>query len=193
MSNSWEWVQVPGGPKVYTSVTPEEAAALGRLAAGRDVLEVGSAFGYSAIMMARAARSVTAVDSHLPHPDNGMAEGSYGVMLGNLRAAGVHQVVTVLRQPAEEALPALHAQGRRFGLVFIDGDHAYESVLHDAGQARRLVTDDGHIACHDYGHGEPGSASCGIGDVNRALDETFPLGPDEITGTLHVTRGGVPL
>ena len=72
--------------------------------------------------------------------------------------------------------------------MFIDADHAYESVVHDAGWARKLATPGGHIACHDYGHGTPGSAPDGIESVNQALDEIFPRGPDELTGTLHVTR-----
>ena len=191
MSNPWKWVQVPGGPSVYTSLTAQEAAALARLAAGRDVLEVGSATGYSAIIMAQAgARSVTAVDPHLPCPDNEYAAGSYEVMLGNLHAASAGEVVTVVRQPAADALPALHAQGKRYGLVFIDGDHAYESVIHDAGWARKLVAGAGHVACHDYGHWVCDAEVYGIDDVNRALDETFPRGPDEITGTLHITRAG---
>ena len=181
-------MQVPGGPSIYTSVAPVEATALGRLAAGRDVLEVGSAFGYSAIIMAQAgARSVTAIDFHRPCTSNWLAASTYEVMLGNLRAAGVDGIVTVVRQPAEDALPAFHAQGRRFGLVFVDGDHAYESVIHDAGWARRLVTPGGHVACHDYGHWVSDADVYGIDDVNRALDEIFPRGPDVITGTLHIT------
>ena len=189
MSNPWEWVRItPDGPSVCTSVTAEEIDSLGRLAAGRDCLEVGSAFGYSAIMMARyGARSVTAVDSHLPCNSNNMTDNSHDVMLANLEAAGVSSVVTMIRQSSQDALPVLVAQDKRFGLVFIDADHSYESVTHDVGRALRLVADDGFIACHDYGHPGP-NIKAGIEGVNRALDEIFPAGPDWLAGTLHVTK-----
>lgn len=52
-------------------------------------------------------------------------------------------------------------------LVFIDGDHRYETVLADIDLARALVRPGGIIAGHDYGHRDwPG--------VQRAVDEQFP-------------------
>jgi predicted O-methyltransferase YrrM len=190
LSNPWKWVRIAlEAPLVCTSVTTEEIESLGHLAAGRDCLEIGSAFGYSAIMMARyGAQSVTAIDPHLPCNSNNMAGDSYDVMLANIDAGAASGIVTVIRQRSQDALPVLAARGERFGLVFIDADHSYESVMHDVGWARRLVTDDGFIACHDYGHWVLNAVKFGIESVNRALDEIFPGGPDWLDGTLHVTK-----
>ena len=180
MSNPWRLVSItPDGPSIATAITPDETAALGSLALGRDCLEVGSAWGYSAVMMVRlGARSVTAVDFHQPCDSNEQAMNSHEVMQKNLGWYKAGSAVTMIRESSRKALPDLAAQGRRYGLTFIDGDHTYESVRHDVGWARRLVPS-GFIACHDYG---------GIESVTRAVDEVFPDGPDWLVGTLHVMK-----
>ena len=182
MSNPWLDVRItPDGPEISTSVTPQEAAVLMRYANGRDCLEIGSAFGFSAITMARAdASSVVAVDSHWNSNSNQWKD-TLPVMLSNLDAYGVTGKVTILKLPSEEALPALVKQGKKFGLIFVDADHSREAVLHDVSWAKQLLTEDGVIACHDYGlHG--------IETVTCAVDDLFPEGPDEFAGTLFVTR-----
>jgi len=171
----------PDGPAVATSITLEETAALGSLALGRDCLEVGSALGYSAIMMVRlGARSVTAIDWHQPCDSGLQEEGTYEAMQKHLRWYKADSAVTMIRQSSQEALPDLIAQGREYGLAFIDSDHSYESVRHDVSKAIHLVPS-GFIASHDYGDG-------GIESVTRALDDIFPGGPDWLIGTLHVVK-----
>lgn len=163
----------PGGPLIPTSVTAGEAQRLGWLARGRDVLEVGSAFGYSSAVMACAgARHVTAVDPHLQL-------GSYEAMLSNLAAAGVADRVTVVRGSSPAALAEV---GGPFGLVFIDGDHSCEAVLADVEAARELLTPGGVLACHDYGE------DCCCPGVREALDKLFPDGPAELVDTLFVVK-----
>ena len=183
MSNPWERVQVtPDGPLIQTAVTLDEINVLCSLAIGNDCLEVGSAWGYSAVMMARqGARSVTSVDHHLPDDSNQGAENSRDVMRQHIEFFGVADTVTMICAASQAALPGLVSQGKRFGLVFIDGDHSYDTVLHDVSWARRLAGDDGYIACHDYG-------PAGIGSVTRAVDEVFPGGPDRLIGSLHIKR-----
>jgi len=51
-------------------------------------------------------------------------------------------------------------------MVFIDGDHRYGTVLKDIKKALELVSNNGIIAGHDYGH------PLWFG-VKRAVDETF--------------------
>ena len=185
LSNPWEWVQVtPDGPLILTAVTLEEINVLCSLAIGHDCLEVGSAWGYSAVMMARqGARSVTSVDYHLPDDSNEGAENSQDVMRQAIEFFGVAGVITMICDASQAALPELISQGKRFGLVFIDGDHSYDAVLHDVRQGCRLAGDDGYIACHDYG-------AAGIESVTRAVDEVFPDGPDRLIGSLHIKRSG---
>src|ERR1700704_2654435 len=95
------WRDVPAGlasPLISTSITAAEAGRLAELADGRDVLEVGSAYGFSACVMALAgARHVTAVDPHT-------WLGSHDAMLSNLDACGVSDVVTVVRAAPPGAL-----------------------------------------------------------------------------------------
>ena len=171
------WRGVPPGEgtqPISTSLTPNEAAALGRLAAGRDVLEVGSAFGYSACVMALAgARHVTAVDPHVQL-------GSYEAMVSNLDRCGVAGVVTVVRGASPDALAGL---GGPFGLVFIDGDHGAAAVHADVEAGRKVLADGGMLAVHDLGE------DCCCPGVRAALEALFPEGPSEHVDTLAVYRG----
>lgn len=159
----------PGpGPAISTSLTEREAAELARLAAGHDVLEVGSAYGFSAIVMALAGARVTAVDPHV-------WLDSYGPMMANLGAYGV--TVEVRREGAEAALPALFNQGRRYALIWIDGDHSTEAVARDVRLALPLLAPGGVLACHDYGEDTcPG--------VAQALDAWRT--PDRVIDTLAI-------
>lgn len=51
-------------------------------------------------------------------------------------------------------------------MVFLDGDHRYDTVLRDLNKARELVRHGGLICGHDYGHDMwPG--------VKKAVDEKF--------------------
>jgi predicted O-methyltransferase YrrM len=170
---------VPGdGPAICTSLTEDEAGRLGELAAGKRVLEVGSAHGYSAVVMALAgAISVDAVDDH----SGGTWLGdTYATMVSNLRAYGVRNRVMITRGRSQDVLPAVAAEGDwRFGLIFIDGDHTYWAVRQDILNALPLLEPGGTLAVHDYREDN-------CPDVARAVDEVFPAGPGSLTGTLFV-------
>ena len=160
------------GLMVSTSLTGNETAALAGLAAGRDVLEIGSAFGYSAVTMALAgATHVTAVDPHV-------WLGSHEAMLANLDKAGVADRVTVVRAASPDALGGLG----EFGLVFIDGDHGAAAVMADVEAARKVLAPGGVLAVHDYGE------DCCCAGVRQALDALYPAGPSEQVDTLFVVE-----
>ncbi len=81
--------------------------------AGR-ILEVGTLFGYSAVLMARAMPMdgrITTLEFDPHHAE---------VAARNLQRAGVADRVEIKRGAALESLPAL--QGETFDLVFIDAD-----------------------------------------------------------------------
>ena len=165
----------PGaGPAISTSVTEAEAATLARLAAGRQVLEVGSASGYSAVVMALGgAEAVTAVDPHT------WIGGSYEAMLANLAAYGVADRVEIIREPSQTVLPWLAREQLQFGLVFIDGDHSADAARHDLRWALELLEPGGVLAVHDY------AESCCCPGVREAADGMFAEG-GEVTDTLLV-------
>ena len=139
------------------------------------MLEIGSAYGYSAVAMALAGARVTAVDPH-----NWL--DSYGPMVANL--SYYYQVtprVEILREDSRTALPRLVEQGCGFDLVWIDGDHAAAMVAHDVDWARKLLRPDGTLACHDYDE-----ISCP--GVREALDAWNP--PPRLVDTMAIYGPG---
>lgn len=191
----WRPVLLTGGsvPAISTSVTHAETEVLRRLAsqtgagqwrhadpdeevslqaplAGR-ALEVGSAFGYSAIAMALAGAHVTAVDPHA-----GELPNSLEIMRGNLVAYQVTDRVDIIASPSQQALPTLEPAS--YDLVFIDADHREPAVTHDVTWALKLLRPGGVLACHDLDEGScPG--------VREALDRLFDH-PEPLVDTLFV-------
>jgi predicted O-methyltransferase YrrM len=118
------------------SVAPAEAEILMDLAADRKVLEIGTGLGFSTRAMARTALAVVTIDD-----DPWVAEN-------------VELPDNVLR------LTCFAVKGR-FDLVFVDGDHRYEQVVHDLRFALDNLARSGVIAVHDTN----------INDVARATAE----------------------
>lgn len=56
----------------------------------------------------------------------------------------------VMPMKSFEAAPILQAEGAKFDLVFIDGDHSYEGVSRDIEMFLPLVNKGGVIGGHDY-------------------------------------------
>lgn len=146
MNLEWRDVAPGDGPAISTSLTQAETDELRRLAEGADVLEIGSAYGYSTVVIGQVANSVVAVDPH-------QELNSFGTLLDNLAAYGVTSrcVVEMRRADSWTVLPQLRAEGRTFDLVWIDGDHSAHTVAHDVGLGRLLLREGGTLACHDYG------------------------------------------
>lgn len=171
----WRLVQpssTRSGPQISTSLTQNEANALAYLASGKDVLEIGSAYGYSAIVMALAgAASIYAVDPHT------WIHGSHEVMTSNVNAYNLSSVVTIRANDSFNVMPELVAEGRLFDLVWIDGDHEAPTVAHDVSLALKLLKPTGYLACHDYDE-----ATCP--GVRVALDAWKP--PTKIVDTLAI-------
>lgn len=173
----WRDVAVDGGQPVCTSLTADEAGELRTLAAGRMVLEVGSAYGYSSIITGQVAEHVFAAD---PHDGYGSMPDSLPIMRANLAAYDLADRVSIVVARSDSALAALREVGASFGLVFIDGDHREEGVLSDVTAAAALLAYGGVIACHDWDEetcpgvraaleSAPVDLMCSTGDV-RVLD-----------------------
>lgn len=168
----WKDTPMETGPPIPTSLTPAETAKLRELATGKVVLEVGSAYGYSAIHMAQAgARHVFAVDPHAGELPNSLA-----VMQQNLATHGVAEKVTILLGYSQAVLPALDKASAAFGLVFIDGNHNI-AVRGDVDGAFELSS---CVAVHDYGEDT-------FPEITAACDE-WSCESVEVVDTLWIGR-----
>lgn len=176
----WRNISLPAGseregPGIWTSLLMKEAKELARLAAGKQVLEIGSACGFASVAMAAQAEHVTTVDLPAGWVDQGNAFDR------NLAAYGVTNVTRILGS-SFEVLPALIAQGKQYGLIFIDGDHSTLALTLDFPNSKALIAPGGVIACHDY------METCCCTDVKPILDLLVPEGPDYITGSMAVYK-----
>ena len=66
-----------------------------------------------------------------------------------LREAGVEEMVEQVHEESQLALPRFAAEGRRFDLALIDGDHRFEGVFLDLCFADRLVRPRGLVIVDD--------------------------------------------
>lgn len=131
---------------ILTSMTEAETARLRDLAAGRLVLEIGSAHGWSTVNMAQVADSVVAVDPHVMEaPD--AAEDSLMLLRRNLSVTGLGSKVCVMLGWSRDVLPRLRGT---FGGLFVDGDHSREGCLFDLTAGWQLLVPGGFLAVHDY-------------------------------------------
>ena len=110
--------QAAGLPPISVSAPQGKLLQLLALTIGaRNILEIGTLGGYSAIWMARALPEggrLVSLEIDARHAE---------VAAGNLERAGVAAKVSVRVGPAIETLPALEREGAGpFDLVFIDAD-----------------------------------------------------------------------
>jgi predicted O-methyltransferase YrrM len=180
MKLDWRLMPIGGnlapdaGPLISTSLTTDETNQLRWLSTGADVLEIGSAYGYSTIAMAAVSARVTAVDPHIDL-------NSLTTLVSNLSAYQVAHRVNLRVAYSQDVLPALFAEGRKYDLVWIDGDHQAHAVTHDVQWALKLLHEDGVLACHDYDEDTcPG--------VRQALDAWKK--PPTLVDTLAIYRPG---
>ncbi len=134
-----------------------EGETLRDLAAGRDVLEIGSYCGKSAICMAQVANVVHTVDWH--KGDDAVGEvrrstlgpdNSLDLLNASLHQWGLTDKVVVHVGRSADILAGMKADGRKFDLAFIDGAHDEESVAADIAATLPLLRPDAVIAFHDW-------------------------------------------
>ena len=159
--------------KINSAISEVEAGALAKLATGRRVLDIGSAFGYSTVSMGLTACRVTTLDRHDGFP------GTLEALRSHVREYGLDGRIEILVGDSTVLLPQLISEGRQYDLVFVDGNHTAPFVRSDCEAALRLCVSGGYIAVHDYGEDE-------LPDVKQVVDEMFAGQPFELTETLYV-------
>lgn len=147
-------------PQSKRQIAPYQGAVLAYHAHLRDrpgarFLEIGTALGYSACLMATAAPKarITTLNPK---------DGEFEKAVANLR---IRSNVEVVKQTSQAF--AATAAGQQYDLIFVDGDHRYEVVRHDAQFFNRLAPG-GLILFHDYS--PDGSARPSDGSY-RALND----------------------
>jgi hypothetical protein len=126
--------QPPDGVPGYLTI--DEGRALYDAAAGRTVVEMGTADGRATVCMGQAARRVVTVDVQ---DQSAAAEWA--------RRFGVTERVEFRCGGVAEQLGS---GGERFGLAFVDTEHDAASVQRDLELAVRVLEPGGLLAVHDY-------------------------------------------
>jgi predicted O-methyltransferase YrrM len=135
------------------SVTPAEAEALRAWVEREDAtrtIEIGLGYGVSALAVCEGlvrnggdgARHVV-ID-----PFQETRFGGEG--LGLLEEAGMAALVELHPEESQLVLPRLVAEGRRFDLAFVDGNHRFDGVFLDLVYLGRLVRGGGIVFLDDH-------------------------------------------
>jgi predicted O-methyltransferase YrrM len=152
-----------------SEVSAEEGLALQeliRLHKPRVTLEVGLAYGVSALFICEALaevggekhividpyqRGVRSMD-FVAGPSHAMRVGFDGLGLANLDRAGYARLVEFHDEPSYRALPALEAAGQRIDFAFIDGWHTFDYVMLDFFYVDRMLRAGGIVVLDDTGY-----------------------------------------
>ena len=122
------------------------SAWLAQYAATR-VLEIGLAFGVSALFIADALADRPGATHDIIDPHQ--ARDWHGCGLRHLERAGYGGRITFHDEPSELCLPRLLARGYRCDAAFIDGFHTFDQVLVDFYYVNRLLEPGGIVVFDD--------------------------------------------
>lgn len=154
-SIKWPWLRRWVAHNWYTDqrnphvgfASRDEAAILynsALLFTGKPCLEIGCWRGWSAVHLALGSRSLDVIDPVLADPD--FAES----VRGSCEAAGVSDAVTLHVGSSPEAVDELAGKtGKKWSLIFIDGDHEGDAPRLDAQAAIRHAADTAMVLFHD--------------------------------------------
>lgn len=131
------------------AIGPAEGAALRewvRREGARHTLEVGLGYAVSTLFVCEGLLENggevghVAVDAYQFESLPGHRTLFGGAGIANLEEAGVRDLVDLIVERSETALPRLLSEGRSFDLAFIDGNHRFEGVFLDLVFCGKLVT-----------------------------------------------------
>jgi len=110
-------------------------------------LEVGLAYGLSAIFIAQALRDLGGGAHIALDPYQETQFKNLG--LENLKRAGVDDLVTCYAECSFAVLPRLVAAGAHIDLAFVDGSHKFDYVMVDWFYLNRLLRVGGYVVFDD--------------------------------------------
>jgi len=110
-------------------------------------LEIGLAFGISALFISEAIRSVKGTKHIIVDPFQ--SDSFKNVGLNNLYNAGFEDLVEFHESPSCTVLPKLECEGTRIDFAFIDGGHSFEAVFVDMFYTDRILRVGGILVIDD--------------------------------------------
>lgn len=122
----------------------------------RSVIEIGLAYGASALAIAEALTTMADGAAHLivDAYQSSFAEAGWTA----LTAAGVEDVCTLVRERSQVALPELVSSGYQADAAFVDGSHHFHNVFVDLYFLGELVRPNGLIVVDDCEYPAVGAA-----------------------------------
>lgn len=152
----------------------------------REVLEIGTLFGYSTLHFAEAATfnggGVTTIDMRVKSRKwitGESVEDIHEFAISSAQESGLESVITFISGRSDVVMPNLTIEQKRFDLIFIDGSHSKYIVTLDLINAFNLLSADGLIilddisenaALREYNHGGPNTVLMHlIGSPNHVL------------------------
>ena len=110
---------------------------------GKKALEIGCWMGWSACHLALGGVELDVIDPILEKPE------VYESVSNSLQAAGVLDLVKLIPGYSPEKVEEVAADGRKWSLIFIDGNHDAPGPLNDAIICETLAEADALILFHD--------------------------------------------
>lgn len=175
------------------TITTAEAEALRRWVRAERAaatLEIGLAFGFSALHICEGLLLNATPDPRHVVLDPYQASGYANRGLEILEEAGVGPLLEFHAEPSQLALPRFLAQGRRFDLAFVDGNHRFDAVFVDLYYLGHLVRKGGIIFVDDtYLPGVRRAAAFFTNNLGWTIEETSPPADAHAWTVLRTARG----
>lgn len=120
-----------------------------------DILEIGSAWGRSAVLLGHASRKlIWSIDPHTggrAYIERGEVQNSFEIFKANLARNGLDERVKILMYTTEEVIEKkLLPDSSRFSMIFIDGLHTARGVEIDFEMAFKRLVQGGVMVFDDY-------------------------------------------
>ena len=112
-------------------------------------LEVGLAYGVSALCICDAMEKIPGSRHIIIDPHQRREDGYKGIGLHNLTRAGYGGKIEFFEQPSHRALAHLEAQGRKIDFAFVDGWHTFDYTMIDFFYIDKMLNVGGIVVFDD--------------------------------------------
>jgi predicted O-methyltransferase YrrM len=136
-----------------------------------DILELGSFHGLSAIIMSMAVQEARrGIRIHTVDLNPSCIEQA----VANLALNGLADHVDVTCDDAGRAIKRFASESRKFGFMFVDHSHAYESVLEVCKSVHQVLLPGSFVLFHDFNDPRNKDAGDGGYGVYQAVMDGLP-------------------